>query len=222
MAFVESYGRVAVQDSTFSPGVDAVLNAGTKRLQAAGFSSQSAFLTSPTFGGISWLAHSTLQSGLWVNNQLRYNHVVASGRFTLSDAFKRAGWRTVSDVPSNTKDWPQGRSFYHYDTLYNARNVGYAGPNFSYASMPDQYTLANFQRRELAKPDHAPVMAEIDLVSSHTPWTPLPHLIDWNKVGDGSVFDGMPQQGKSPNEVWPDAGRVQATYGQSIEYSLNP
>ena len=37
---------------------------GTDSLRAAGFSSRSAFLTSPTFAGISWLAHGTLQSGL--------------------------------------------------------------------------------------------------------------------------------------------------------------
>ena len=106
VVFVESYGRVAVQGSAFSPQIDAVLDAGTRRLSAAGFSARSAFLTSSTFGGISWLAHSTLQSGLWINNQLRYNELVKSDRFTLSDAFKRAGWRTVSDVPSDNRDWP--------------------------------------------------------------------------------------------------------------------
>ena len=221
VAFVESYGRVAVQGSAFSPQVDAVLDAGTSRLRAAGFSAKSAFLTSPTFGGISWLAHSTLQSGLWIDNQQRYNDVVASDRFTLSDAFKRAGWRTVGDVPSNTQDWPQGTSFYHYDKIYDARNVGYVGPKFSYATMPDQYILSAFQRLELAKPNHAPVMAEIDLVSSHTPWAPLPHMIDWSKVGDGSVFDGMPAQGQTPAVVWRDANHVRAAYGQSIEYSLS-
>jgi hypothetical protein len=221
VAFVESYGRVAVQGSTFSPEVDATLRAGTRSLRAAGFSSRSAFLTSSTFGGISWLAHATLQSGLWIDSQLRYDQLVASNRFTLSDAFKRAGWRTVSDVPSNSRDWPQGTSFYHYDKLYDARNVGYAGPNFSYASMPDQYTLSALHRMELAKPTRAPVMAEIDLVSSHTPWAPLPHLVDWNKVGDGSVFDGMPAQGQSPDVVWRNSNRVRAAYGQSIQYSLS-
>jgi hypothetical protein len=221
VAFVESYGRVAVQGSTFSPEVDATLRAGTRSLRGAGFSSRSAFLTSSTFGGISWLAHATLQSGLWIDSQLRYDQLVASNRFTLSDAFKRAGWRTVSDVPSNSRDWPQGTSFYHYDKLYDARNVGYAGPNFSYASMPDQYTLSALHRMELAKPTRAPVMAEIDLVSSHTPWAPLPHLVDWNKVGDGSVFDGMPAQGQSPDVVWRNSNRVRAAYGQSIQYSLS-
>jgi hypothetical protein len=221
VAFVESYGRVAVQDSAFSPRVDAVLDAATGRLRAAGFSSQSAFLTSPTFGGISWLAHSTLQSGLWINNQLRYDNLVRSDRFTLSAAFKRAGWRTVADDPSNTKNWPEGKAFYHYDKVYDANNVGYSGPKFSYATMPDQYSLAAFQRRELAQPGHAPVMAEIDLVSSHTPWAPLPHMVDPNDLGDGSIFNGMPAQGQSPDVVWRQRSKVRAAYGQSIEYSLN-
>ena len=154
IAFVESYGRVAVHDLLFSPGVDAVLDAGSSRLRAAGYSARSAFFTSPTFGGVSWLAHSTLQSGLWINDQQRYNALVTSNRVTLSVAFQRAGWRTVGDVPSNHQDWPEGTSFYHYDTVYGAGNVGYRGPGFSFASMPDQYILSTFQRLELARPGH--------------------------------------------------------------------
>jgi hypothetical protein len=221
VVFVESYGQTAVQGTTFSPQIDSVLKAGTTELKAAGFSSSSAFLTSPTFGGISWLAHSTLQSGLWIENQQRYNQLVASNRLTLSDAFKRAGWRTVSDIPSDGATWPVGQSFYHYDQFFWAGNVGYAGPKFSYASVPDQYTLAAFQRTELSAPHHTPVMAEIDLVSSHTPWTPLPHIVGWNQLGNGSIFDGMPGQGKTPAQVWPNASRVKAVYGQSIQYSMN-
>ncbi len=219
IVFVESYGRVAVQGSFYSPQVDAILKSGTSELQAAGFSSKSAFMTSPTFGGISWLAHSTLQTGLWVDNVQRYGQLTASNRFTLSDAFNRAGWRTVADVPSNEKNWPEGKTFYHYDQLYNGSNVGYAGPQFSYANMPDQYTLAAFQRLELAQP-HSPVMAEIDLVSSHTPWAPLPRMVPEDALGNGSIFNGMPQQGQQPAVVWRNANDVKAAYGQSIEYSL--
>ena len=43
LVFVESYGRVAVQDSDFSPEIQAVLDNGTDRLRAAGFNSRSAF-----------------------------------------------------------------------------------------------------------------------------------------------------------------------------------
>ncbi|MFI5697404.1 CDP-alcohol phosphatidyltransferase family protein [Kribbella sp. NPDC051586] len=217
LVFVESYGRTALD----SPVVGSALEAGDRRLQQAGFSSRSGFLTSPTFGGISWLAHSTLQSGLWVNNQQRYDHLVTLDRVTLTDAFGRAGWRTVADVPSNGKDWSVAKTYYHYDMVYDRRNVGYAGPSFSYASMPDQYTLAAFQRLELDKPNRAPVMAELDLVSSHTPWAPLPRLVDWSQLGDGSVFDPMPAAGDSPEDVWRQPDRVKAAYAQSIAYSLD-
>jgi hypothetical protein len=220
LVFVESYGRVAVQDTSFSPGVDAVLDAGTTTLKRAGFSSRSAFLTSPTFGAASWLAHSTLESGLWVNSQQRYDQLMGEDRLTLASAFHQAGWRTVFDDPAITQDWPEGQSFYHFDHNYDSRNVGYRGPSFSYATMPDQYSLEAFRQRELAPSDRGPVMAEIDLVSSHHPWTPLPHMVPWDTLGDGSVFDDMPAQGLTPDEAFRDSDTVRALYGQSIEYSL--
>ena len=40
-------------------------------------------------------------------------------------------------------------------------------------------------------------------------------------LGDGSVFDGMPEQGESPDVVWRDAAKVRAAYGKSIVYSMN-
>ena len=220
LVFVESYGRIAVQDSAFSPGVDKVLDDSTGRLRAAGYYTRSAFLTSPTFGAASWLAHSTLQSGLWVDSERRYGQLLDADRLTLTDAFGRAGWRTVFDVPANTDDWPEGSSFYGFDQMYDSRNVGYNGPEFGYASMPDQYTLAELRRRELAPADRPNVMAEVDLVSSHHPWVPLPRMVDWNDVGDGSVFDGMEDEGESEGDVFADSDKVKAAYGKSIEYSI--
>jgi hypothetical protein len=188
-------------------------------LTGAGWSTQSAWVTSPTFGGISWLAHSTLQSGLWVNSNQRYNELIASQRFTLSDAFKKAGWHTVADDPTDNRNWKPGTQFYHYDQLYSQFNVGYRGPRFSYSQMPDQYTFAAFQRNELA-PGHKPVMAEIDTTSSHLPWAPLPTMVPWNKVGDGSVFDRQPAQSETSTTVWRNQNTVRQFYGMSIQYSL--
>lgn len=219
VAFVESYGRVALEGSDLSAGVRRVLREGEARLGADGYASRSAFLTSPTFGGLSWLAHSTFQTGVWVDRQPLYSKLIRSDRRTLSDAFGAAGWRTVSVIPSNTDPWPFGTSFYHWDTLLDANNLGYRGPTFGYARIPDQYTLKHFADHELARDDQ-PVMAEIDLVSSHTPWAPLPRLVPWSDVGDGSVFALQPAQGQSATDVWQDPDRVRRAYGQSIEYSL--
>ncbi len=219
LVFVESYGRVAVQDTSYSTGITEVLEQGTQDLAAAGYMSQSAFLTSPTFGAGSWLAHSSLQSGLWVDSERRYRQLLGADRMTLTSLFGRAGWRTVFDVPADTRDWPEGKDFYDFDQYYDSRNVDYAGPKFGYAPMPDQYTLEDFRRRELEPADRPPVMAEIDLISSHHPWTPLPHMVPWDQVGDGSVYDGMPEQGESSKEVFRDSDAVKRVYGESVEYS---
>ena len=73
-----------------------------------------------------------------------------SNRYTLSDAFKKAGLAHRRRRPVGRGPWPEGTSFYHYDQDYNAHNTGYHGPTFSYANVPDQFTLKAFQQRELA------------------------------------------------------------------------
>jgi hypothetical protein len=213
LVFVESYGKLAIQGSPFSPSVDAVVDAGTRQLAGAGFSARSGWLTSSTFGGGSWLAHATLQSGAWVDSQGRYTELVASNRLTLTKAFGQAGWRTVADVPSDTRDWPEGTSFYHYDQIYDRTSLGYRGPKYGFASMPDQYILLALQRLELAKPHRRPIFSEVDLVSSHTPWVLIPPLINWNRVGDGSIFNRLPND----ESGFTDAQRG---YSHSIKYSL--
>jgi len=62
-------------------------------------------------------------------------------------------------------------------------------------------------------------MAEIDLVSSHHPWTPLPQMVPWSRVGDGSVFSDVPTVGGSPDEVLRSPSKVRAAYGRSVEYT---
>ncbi|MBO4160949.1 sulfatase-like hydrolase/transferase [Micromonospora antibiotica] len=221
LAFVESYGRDAVEDPEFAGQVGAVLDGGTRRLAAAGFTARSGFLTSPTAGGGSWLAHDTLLSGLWINNQQRHDSLLASDRLTLNGAFRRAGWQTVGVMPAATSPWPEG-AFFGYDRYHDAAGLDYRGPQFSYAPMPDQYTLSAFQRRERANPDHAPIMAQIPLVSSHSPWVAIPRMLDWDHVGDGSIYRRPTSVAFNPkNVVGRSTTEVRTGYRRAIEYSLN-
>ena len=41
-------------------------------------------------------------------------------------------------------------------------------------------------------PTGLPLFAEVDLISSHAPWTRIPPLIAWDDVGDGSIFHRLP------------------------------
>ncbi|WP_232323522.1 sulfatase-like hydrolase/transferase [Catenuloplanes japonicus] len=214
LTFVESYGRSAVEDPAMSAQVGAVLADGERRLTASGFAARSGWLTSPTFGGYSWLAHSTFQSGLRVDNQQRYRTIVSSDRLTLTESFRRAGWATVGVAPANTYAWPEG-DWYGFDKVYDSRNLGYAGPKFGWTTMPDQYTLTAFEKLEHGRTDRGPMMAELDLLSSHFPWDSIPEMIDWNAVGDGAAFAGMPER-LAPGI--PSSQRD--AYRTSIEYSL--
>jgi len=63
-------------------------------------------------------------------------------------------------------------------------------------------------------------MAEIDLVSSHYPWAPLPAMVPWSKVGNGSIFDPMPARGQTRLSILGSASKEHQGFGKSIQYSL--
>ena len=215
---VESYGRSVLADPAMAAVVDPVLDAGTAKLAAAGYHAKTGFLTSSTFGGGSWLAHASFQSGLWITSQQRYHQLTAGDRITLTSTFHDAGWQTVGVEPGNTVAWPE-KDFYEYDTVYDSRNMGYRGPRFGWSRMPDQYTLAQFQRQVYAKRQQ-PLMAELTLTSSHEPWTPVPEMIDWDEVGDGSVFAEMAKRGEARGKLWKDAAKTRIEYARSVAYSM--
>ncbi|WP_162793899.1 LTA synthase family protein [Streptomyces paludis] len=220
-AFIESYGRSAIDDPAMAPQVEAVLERGTEQLDQAGFGSRSGYLTSPVSGAGSWLAHTTFMSGMWVKNQQRYRSVTSSKRLTLTDAFRRTGdWRTVGIMPGVTRSWPEGK-FFGLDHIYDSRQMGYKGPKFSWSPVPDQFSLEAFQRLEHGKPGHQPIMAEIVLATSHNPWAPLPEMVDWDEIGDGTIYHEIKKAGKDPKEVWTDSAKIRNEYRRSIEYSLH-
>lgn len=221
LIFVESYGRSAIEDPRYTSVTTPRLQAIETQLVSAGLSSASAWVGSPTVGGLSWLAHGTLLSGLWVDSQARYDRLMASEKPSLNRLFVDAGWESVAVMPAITMAWPEA-SYFGYDRILAAADLGYRGKPFNWVTMPDQYTLSAFERLVRAPPvkERKPVMAEIALISSHAPWTPVASLVDWQSVGDGAVFDAQATSGDSPSVVWADPERVRGQYIQTIDYSL--
>jgi hypothetical protein len=218
--FIESYGRVAIDDPAMAPQIDSVLKEGTSSLKAAGFESRSGWLQSPVTGAGSWLAHSTFLSGLWIKNQQRYRSLTTSDRMTLTNYFgKTNAWRTVGVVPGVRRAWPEGK-YFGLDHIYDSEHLGYHGPYFSWTPVPDQFSMEAFQRLEHGKKDREPIMAEIILASSHNPWSPIARMIDWEDLGDGSVFHQIKKEGTNPTEVWKDPEKVRTEYRKAIEYSI--
>ena len=143
IAFIESYGQVAVQGTSFSSGVTRCCATGTRSSRPMGTPPERLpHLADLRRGQLAGALHVAVRP---VDRlQQVYNKLLKSNRFTLSDAFRNAGWNTVSDVPSDTHPWSYGSSFYHYGTMLDTNNVGYLGPTFGYARIPDQYTWKYF------------------------------------------------------------------------------
>ncbi|MFJ3229862.1 sulfatase-like hydrolase/transferase [Streptomyces sp. NPDC086787] len=220
--FIESYGRSAIEDPIEAPGVDKTLDERTAALAKAGFHAKSGWLTSATYGGSSWLGHSTTLTGLWISNQQRYRTVMASDHLSLTKVFKKTGaYDTVGVMPGIQKGWPE-QKYYGLDKVYNAFQLGYQGPKFSWSTMPDQYALEQFQQRVHGKrrADGKQLMSEIILTSSHQPWAPIPRMVDWDRLGDGSVFKDIQAAGNKASDVIADTTKSRQEYGKSIQYSV--
>ncbi|SDG17559.1 sulfatase-like hydrolase/transferase [Pelagibacterium luteolum] len=217
IVFVESYSRASFDDP-FNAGVhQPTLAEGAAKLEAAGLSMRSGWVTSPIAGGQSWLAHGTLASGLTTSNQALYSAMLASDRMTLFDYATKAGYETAAVMPAITLPWPEARLL-GFQSVYPARDLGYGGLPFNWVTMPDQFTLAAFDR--LFSERKTPYFAQLALISSHAPWVPVPEMVDWDDVGDGSIFNAMATSGEPPSVVWQDRQRIRDQYRLAIDYSL--
>lgn len=215
--FVESYGRASFDNALYADTHVPTLQTAQAKLADAGFAMKSGWLNSPTAGGQSWLAHGTLSSGLRTTDQGRYGAMLASGRQSLFHLAQASGFRTAAVMPAITLAWPEGLTM-GFDTILAAADLGYAGQPFNWVTMPDQYTLDAFER--LLPKDPRPDFLQIALISSHAPWVPIPEMVDWDTVGDGTVFDQWATTGDPPAVVWKDADRVRDQYRRAIDYAL--
>ncbi|GGC09356.1 hypothetical protein GCM10011363_27510 [Marivita lacus] len=220
VVFVESYGRTSLDTPLFSDLHRETLERGQEDLASRGLSMASGFLASPTRGGQSWLAHATLANGLWVNDQSRYGAVLASNRKTLFHFAADAGFHTAAVMPQITLDWPESVVM-GFKTILAASDLGYGGLSFNWVTMPDQFTFAAMDRLlRTERVDDRPFFIQVATGSSHAPWVPVPDLVAWDDIGEGSIFDPMALAGEPPDVVWRDRDRVRAQYRLAIDYAL--
>jgi hypothetical protein len=215
--YIESYGRASFENPLYIPSHTETLRAAQETLTQAGFAMKTGWLTSPTAGGQSWLAHGTLSSGLWTTNQGRYTAMLASGKKPLFQIAGESGFRTSAFMPAITLAWPESRAM-GFDNIFAAADIPYKGARFNWVTMPDQFTLSAY--RDLLPADPRSDFIQIVLISSHAPWVPIPQMVAWEDVGDGTIFNEMAAQGPTPRELWKNKDDVREAYRSGIEYSL--
>jgi hypothetical protein len=217
LILVESYGSSVFSWNRLEEPSRAVFQAFESDLTAQGFSLVTGSLDSPTYGGRSWLAHSTLASGIRVGSQLEYELALSRKPKVLARFFRNAGYRTVLVAPGTTRAWPKGE-FYDFEKKYYAWDFDYAGPAYAWATMPDQYVLDFVHRRESA-PSARPLFIQYVLVSSHAPWSDLPPVIeDWDAIQNGAIYRRV--QNLHFDVRWPNFDNAQEPYVRSIIYDF--
>ncbi len=218
LAFIESYGVTLTNNPGYRTTGLAALDAMQASLAAAGLSVVTGHFDSPVQGGQSWLAHGTVLSGLWLDDQIRYDLYLAEDPPSLIDDFAAAGYTTAAIMPAITDPWPAGRQW-GYDQVHDHARIDYAGPALNWVTMPDQYTWHYFQEQVRA-PAERPLFAELALISSHAPWTPIIDIVAWDQLGRGEVFARWGDAGPSPGAVWSDRERVRRHYVRAVDYAL--
>jgi hypothetical protein len=216
--FFESYGETVLTNPRYRSVIEPTLVGFGAALADNGFSVRSGLMESPIRGGQSWLAHGTFMSGARLGDQGLYNLMLTSGRQSLARYFSRAGYRTLAVMPALSRPWPEGE-FWGFEKIWRTEDMGYAGPHFGWAAIPDQYTLDFIHRQEKRLRDR-PLFIEYALISSHGPWEPLPPLLDdWESLGDGSVIKKMKPAGEASayQPMWSDITRK---YVDSVDYTL--
>lgn len=183
--FQESMGQSAYTDPAIS-GILAPFRAELARAAAEeGWHAASAFVQSATFGGGSWLAHSSLLSAAPIETESAYRRLLASDRPALTHRLKQAGWRTIGVMPGLKRFWPEG-SYWDYDRLMAASDIAYRGPRYGFWEIPDQAAFAQLLREEFSPSTRAPVLAVFPTVMSHYPFLSVPpYDADWDGILDG-------------------------------------
>lgn len=217
LIWIESYGRASIDNPEYAPTHMATLRRAEDEIAAAGLEMKSGWLTSPTAGGQSWLAHGALGSGLWTADNARYGAMIASGQKWLFELASEAGYRTAAVMPAITMAWPESAAM-GFEHVFEAKDIPYAGAPFNWVTMPDQYTLATYG--DLLPDDPRPDFIQIALISSHAPWTPIPGMLPWDEIGDGTEFNDMAAKGPTPRDLWKDRDAVRDAYRRSVDYSL--
>lgn len=217
LIWIESYGRASFDNPLYAPTHLETLRTAETEIARSGMAMKSGWLTSPTSGGQSWLAHGALASGLWTSDNGRYTAMLASGHKWLFHFAQDAGYHTTAIMPAITMKWPESLAM-GFDTVIPAADIPYEGARFRWVTMPDQFTLATYPK--LLPADPRPDFVQIALISSHAPWTPIPDMVSWSAVGDGTIFNEMAARGPAPKDLWSDRDAVRDAYRQSVDYAL--
>ncbi|MGY6645913.1 MAG: hypothetical protein ACXIVD_11890 [Salinarimonas sp.] len=220
IVYIESYGVTALDEPQYADVILPRLDGMQAAAEEAGFAAMSGRMVAVSVGGQSWLNHATFTAGRFIDDQTLYALFLAERPRTLIHDFENTGRRTVQIKPAITLPWPEGERL-GYQATWEAADMGYEGPQFYWGIVPDQFALDFFARTELEIEDRPPVFASVALISSHAPWLPVPDVVAWDELGDGSVYERWTRDAPEPREVWRNQDAIREQFALSVGNSID-
>ncbi|HUQ52040.1 MAG TPA: hypothetical protein VM692_07445 [Gammaproteobacteria bacterium] len=188
LMFLESYGAVTYDEPKIARAVAPARDELAHAAAATGRHIVSAYASSPTFGGGSWLAHASFMSGVEVRDTGDYMVLLTQERTTWPKLFKGAGYRAIAVMPGLKTAWPEG-SFYGFDSIQDELALSYGGPEFGWWRIPDQFSLARVTELEAANDAHGPLLTFFPTINTHIPFLPVPpYQADWQRVARSEPY----------------------------------
>lgn len=216
--FVESYGRTAFVQPRLREVLLPRYEQMQKNLDEQGFHVASDFITSPTYGGFSWFAHYTVNTGVKVISHLHSQLLDDEHPVSLADHFRRAGYLPIHVAPGTSRPWPGMDDHFGFRNHYFSWEFGYRGPKYGWATMADQFVLYHVYKKEIERATQ-PVFIQYALISSHAPWNDVPRYIEeWDKIGNGSILHKVGRD--RFNVSWENPGQILEGYATAITYEM--
>lgn len=214
---VESYGHTLFTRKAYRQAMEPVYREFEGFLSARGWHGASSFLSSPAFGGRSWLADATLLAGMRIPNQEQYDAYLVSGSRNLSHRLGELGYHRILAASGTQYSTPDWESIHEFDSYLLEEDFGYRGPFITFGRMPDQYLL--YRTAKLFPDLEGPLFGWYLLSNSHVPFEAQPEYVDdWDSLDDGSIFHDANVQYFKNNWLW--GGEFPEGYLFSIDYEL--
>ncbi|MCB9139937.1 MAG: hypothetical protein H6642_16460 [Caldilineaceae bacterium] len=224
LIFVESYGSVLYKRPDYQRHYTALAQELNAALEASGWHSASGLSLSPTWGGGSWMAYTSVLFGLHIDHhpyfQMLFKRFQTErypdlGAYLHSQGYRYDWLSSLSSELSETA-WQNYERFYGTDRWLKRQDLDYVGQEYAWGpAPPDQYAL-NYARQQIQADGDSPYLFFFITQTSHYPWTHLPEMADeWQSLNVEPVemLDAI-----DPEAMAHSARR--ANYLRAIEYEL--
>ncbi len=238
---VESYGNIMNRRS--------IRDAWQERLQEmniifeqAGWYIVTGSSQAPVSGGRSWLADASLLSGIRVEFESVYRHLMPaiSEMPNVVSFLRNQGYRSLLVRPKD-RARPGVELVNHFDFEETAfyEDIEYSGRSYGWSGIPDQYVLGRMEEQFIPALGSGPRFVFFHMATSHIPWNELPPVVeDWRTLDAGGKPGGKKERHtKAKREIKNQLKRFKRSkvnrvnrlrpktqnlkrYAQAIEYDL--